>query len=400
MKGLIESIAFGGKGVARCNNKVYFIPFTVPGEEVTFQVEKEKKSFGEGSLVTINTPSPHRIPPRCIHFTRCGGCSLQHMNYESQCNAKAKIVEDTLLRIGKLKECEVHMHKAPEPWGYRRHIRLNLRKEKNGFQAGYIGFSSNSFVPVAECHLSPMPSSFFKQLQTLLLELDNTGIANGSLRILFDHSSPVLAFSFAPYAPKNSKSWAQRASYPVLFKSPKGLERFGSIPPSINPYGFTQCNEPVASALYTHIESLLTERTNILDLYGGAGTLGIRLAHQRKKVTLVEQSTSSCKEAQETARRENVSLDIHNKSVEQFAPTSSFDSILINPPREGVSIEALRKVITMKAPSLIYTSCMPSTLARDLAILTKNRYEVESVNAFDMFPQTSHVETVVSLKYL
>lgn len=396
MKATVESIAFGGKGVVRSENKVYFIPFTIPGEDITFDATKEKKSYGEGAVRTIITPSPHRVLPRCKHYTHCGGCTLQHMDYETQCHVKKQMVLDALTRIGKFPKQEVTFHPSPKPWGYRKHVRLNLRTKGKGYIAGYIGFNANQFIPIEECHLTSMD---IPSLQQRLASLDHSGIENISLRVFTTETTPVLAFSSSPTIPKNGKEWAAEWGIPILFKSPKKMTTHGTIPKGLNPYGFTQCNQEVADSLYSHITSLLQGTTTLLDLYGGSGLLALSLASMGKRITLVEANKTSCKEAEANARQKGVPLTVVPTAVEEFPFRESYDAVLINPPREGLSKQALQNLLSAKIPSLIYTSCMPATLARDLRIAHEHGYTLSQIDTFDMFPQTTHVETVCALQF-
>ncbi len=401
MKGDVESIAFGGKGVLRIDGKVYFVPFTAPGDSIECKPTVEKKHYGEASLVRIHTPSKDRVPPQCMHFGICGGCDFQHIAYHAQCSIKRHFLEDACRRIGGFTPPEITFHTSPKEWHYREHMRLNLKKHVRGFLAGYHKKASHSLMHVKECPLTPFTPSFFHALNERLITLDSSSIERGSLRICSTNEGPLLAFSFPLSLPKNWKKWSESfldIAPSIQWKSRRQFECVGAIPSGTTPYGFMQCNDGVAEMLRAHVHKECRNASAVLDLYGGKGDGATLLAKDGKTVTLIEANKTSCQEAIKNATSEHLSITVLNQSVESFSYTTPFDLALTNPPREGMSKEALSKLTESGIQKIVYTSCMPATLARDIAHCIDMGYALTALDAFDMFPQTTHLETVAVLE--
>ena len=206
IKGKIETIAFGGEGILRAEGLVVFVPFTAPGDVATVEVLSKKKNFAHETPLPSKTASSQRTDPKCPYFGTCGGCQLQHLNYPSQIAAKQTFIRDALKRIGKIEINDIHVIPATKQWHYRRHIRLKLKKEAEGFIAGYTGCDNVSFIPVSQCPIFlPSQDPLFISLQPLLTSLSSEGIEEASLRIIkTDHDKFLLAFSFTPALPKNN----------------------------------------------------------------------------------------------------------------------------------------------------------------------------------------------------
>ena len=389
----VDSIAFGGKGVIRDDGKVVFVPDVCTGETVSFRITRGKKNFAEGELLTIEKPSPHRVEPKCVHFGSCGGCHLQHMEYEEQLRVKEGFIRDGIERIGKVACPEITMTRSAKAWHYRKHIRLNLRKTGQGFFAAYISRNGEPF-PVTQCSISQHGPLFFEELQENLRALDNRGIQSGSIRIFIHNELPVLAFSFSPKNPNNAKEWAEKYQQ-VLFRSPVGTLTCGKERLPFSPFGFMQCNEEVSSAIQDEVLKLAKGHKRILDLYGGDGTLATKMIEQGSTVTLVEFNRVLTQIAKKRAIE---GLKVVQSTVEKADLSSPHDFIYLNPPREGASKEALLNLLKTDPKEIVYLSCNPTTLGRDLGYLAKEGYVLSSVKGFDMFPQTTHIETLVTVK--
>lgn len=388
----VSAIAFGGKGVVRDEGKVVFVPDVCPGEDISFEITKSKKSFAEGTLTKIHSHSPDRRKPKCSHAGTCGGCQLQHMNYPAQIAVKKQFIEDGLTRIAGIQHPEIRMIQSPTEWSYREHIRLTLKKAQNGFVATYTA-RDNRPMPVAECCISQFDTAFFSKLQMKLLTLDNFGIQSGSIRLFIHKNEPVLAFSFAPHNPRNCAEWSKE--FPIcLFRSPVGTYTPPKVSLPFSPYGFMQCNTAVAEAIHRDVLSKLKDATSILDLYGGDGALAEKMCQQGAEVLLIEANRLLCTVAK---KRGVAALTVQNTPVEDADFSNAFDHIYLNPPREGVSKEALEKIATKRSRLVTYLSCNPATLARDLKHFISEGYTLTSITGYDMFPQTTHVETLVTL---
>jgi 23S rRNA (uracil1939-C5)-methyltransferase len=409
IQGTIENIAFGGHGVLRTDaHGVVFVPFAAPGDHLTVEITKKKKSHAFGQIIQIDQPSPQRIEASCPLFGSCGGCQLQHLSYETQLEVKRRFVEESLQRIGGLSVCVPPVVPATMQWAYRRHIRLNIRKKEEGFEAGYIG-CDKTFLRVEECPLFQGPN--LQEVQELLGKLSNEGIKEASLRLF--HPS-LLALSFFPHLPHNRKDvMAEQKQARVVMQAPRQKEHYGNTNAFVevqglrfqySPFGFLQNHAEQSEKLYLAIEPP-PQSKRVLDLYCGIGITSLLLAEKGLEVLGIETHPEAVKLAKHNAHLNQVSSvsfiegkaeEAIQGALQDFKP----DCVLMNPPREGLAPPVMEALRHSKPDALIYISCMPSTLARDLRLFKEAGYEIEKIQAFDMFPQTTHVETLVHIKKL
>lgn len=398
----IEKLVFGGNGLTRIEGQVTFVPFAAPGDEVTLKITKKKKHYQLGSIDQMIKEGPERIIPKCPHYQTCAGCQLQHLSYSGQLEAKKQFIREAL-RIE-----EVPMTPSPHEWAYRSHIRLNLEKEEKGFRMGYIGWDNRSLITPTRCPLFLEDPTFFSLLGKELLLLPNEGIKSASLRVFKQNEKIYLAFSTFPHLPKNLLTFSFAEA--VAYKSPGKERKIGAFP--FSPYGFMQSNKEVTAKIYdTMITRIGTKPKKVLDLYCGAGVTSLALAENGHTVIGVEANSSIIpklstghflENKRQTRKYDEAAatklIRFICGKVEKELPlllrTFTPDLIIVNPPRTGLSKEVLPH---LKAPEILYLSCMPSTLGRDLERLSSH-YTLEGVQAFDMFPQTTHVETLAYLK--
>lgn len=412
----IESIAFGGEGILRTDGLVVFVPFTAPGDVVSIEVHSKKKNFARGKLLRLVRPSPARIEPRCFYFGNCGGCQLQHMNYPAQVEAKRFFILDALKRIGKIEVADLAFHPAIEQWHYRRHIRLKLKKEGQGFKAGYTGCDPSQFIQIAKCPIFlPSEDSLLGTLEPLLSNLSNEGIEEGSLRLIkTDKEKFILAFSFFPVLPANFQQvlnlhpkWqgvvASSPNEKISVGDVNCETEFLGLKAHFSPFGFLQNHPQQSENLYRAIlDALPQSYEKILDLYCGIGITSLLFAKQNKKVWGVELHPETLALAKENARLNNLTVHFIEGKAEiegtRIMKEERPGAVLCNPPRTGIDPKLLQVLIAEKPACIVYVSCMPSTLARDLQKLLHAGYQITSIQGFDMFPQTTHVETLVVLK--
>ncbi len=417
VNGTIDTIAFGGSGILRHDGLVIFIPFTAPQDLAAITITHQKKNFAEGKLLRLLEPSPLRTAPTCSHFGTCGGCQLQHLAYPAQLQAKRTFILDSLNRIGKIPLSDITVHPALAQWHYRRHIRLTLKNQAGGFSAGYLGTNPSEFVPVSECPIFHSPETpLLRSLHPLLSTLSNEGIEDATLRIIkADGNKFLLAFHTTPDLPKNH-TLAQKTldNNPllqgILFHSPKKTLHYGNITCTattlgikarFSPFGFVQNHPEQSEKLYQALLDNLPPTRTLLDLYCGIGITSLLFARQNIKVTGIESHPETLALAKENARLNNLTVQFHEGKAETLAPALLKqlrpDTLLCNPPRTGLDPKLLAALTTEKPPCILYVSCMPSTLARDLKELLRAGYKIAHIEAFDMFPQTTHVETLVKL---
>jgi tRNA/tmRNA/rRNA uracil-C5-methylase (TrmA/RlmC/RlmD family) len=349
----IEDVAFGGKGVAREDGKAVFVPYTIEGEIVSAEVVREKKQFAEAELIEVNEMSPHRVTPECPYFGRCGGCAYQHISYEHQLAIKWRQVRDALQRIGKLKDTPMRpIIPSPRQYAYRNRITVHA-------QGGVIGFfrrDSHRLIDIERCPISS----------------DEVNRALAELRA---------------QANVHDGHYTLRASPGVRV--------------------FSQTNDQVANALHDLIVDLVAPNQELLlDAYCGAGFFAKTLLDKFERVIGIDWDRFAIEAARQDATDKETYIA---GDVEEELQSGAFQSaprqlesrrsttLIVDPPAIGLS-EAVRKAIVDLAPAtLIYVSCNPPTLARDLREL-QDKFIIESVTPLDMFPQTAEIEVAASLR--
>ena len=401
----IESIAAGGDGLGRKEGLVVFVPRTAPGDLATVQISG-RGHFARGSLRTIVTASPVRIDPPCAHYTRdkCGGCQLQHMTNDSQLAAKQMIIRDSLLRIGKRSIDPPAIERSPKEWRYRTKLTLAMRRRGARWIAGLHPYDDPVRVfPVSDCPITDrrVVSAWHEVMEADAYFPDAKEL-RGSIRIT--SGGPTLVMM-------GGQSWAARDQFSAAVPSlsavwwepaddkPRRLlyDRRADRTPSAS---FAQVNAEMAEILQQHVlerARALGPRTAV-DAYAGAGQIATSLSQDGVAVTAIELDPDASEWSSSTLRPP--SRAVHG-SVEDVLPTAlPADLVILNPPRAGVDA---RVAETLEASAseirgLIYVSCNPATLARDISRLPS--YGLEAIRAFDMFPQTAHVETVCELRPL
>jgi 23S rRNA (uracil1939-C5)-methyltransferase len=449
----IEKLIYGGDGLARLpaddrgRSKAVFVPFVLTGEKIEAAISEEKSSFARANATAVVTPSPHRISPPCPHFGRCGGCNYQHASYEHQLEIKKEILRENLLRIAKLElQCEIEVHPSP-PWNYRNRSRLQMRTSPD-FAAGYFRFASHELLPVEEC---PISSPLINRGIAALWQSGRAGkVVEGVNEVEFfansdadgDETSLLLEFLCAPEARRAAvRAWAEElcAAMPeiagvVAFREPqKGVrEMLVAVGASELTYqtknagyrvsagSFFQTNRFMVDELVRAVKAGCSGEL-AFDLYAGVGLFSTALACDIRHVVSVESSQTAARDLQ-------YNLPVNGKMVhaatERYlaglgegrvasataAGLGAFgngavlpqllhrpDLVVVDPPRGGLGDQVARLLAGVNAPRLIYVSCDPATLARDLVPLLGAGYRVDQVHLVDLFPQTYHVESVLHL---
>jgi 23S rRNA (uracil1939-C5)-methyltransferase len=399
----IESIAAGGDGVARSDGVVVFVPRTAPGDRVMVNLNL-KKRFARGRLDRILIPSESRVQALCYHYRvdKCGGCQLQHMTYDGQIEAKRGIIRDSLTRIGKRSvEDTIEIVPSEKQWRYRRKLTLTMRRGSDGqWVIGLRPFDNpNAVFQLQDCPITDErvmniwrdimearqffpPANELRASVQLATETDVSVVMEGGERwpaksAFFNEVSALTALWWKP----DNKPRAL-----VAERSRAGASA-----------SFAQVNADVGRALHEYVldRTRAHRPSTIVDAYAGTGATAVPLANDGMRVVAIEAD----KEAADQCARllPKGSRAIAARVEDAIADTLPADVILINPPRTGVDERVSAALETMASPpqAIIYTSCDPGTLARDLARMP--RYRIESIRAFDMFPQTAHVETVCEL---
>jgi tRNA/tmRNA/rRNA uracil-C5-methylase (TrmA/RlmC/RlmD family) len=353
----IEDIAFGGKGVGREQGKAVFVPYTIEGEMVSAEIVREKKQFAEAELVEVKQSSPNRVAPQCPYFGQCGGCAYQHIDYQHQLAIKWRQVRDALQRIGKLKDVPMRpIVPSPRQYAYRNRITVHA-------QDGVIGFfrrDSHQLIDVQRCPISH----------------DEVNQALSELR---EHK------------------YLRDGHYTLRTAS--------------EPRVFSQVNDDVAHALRNLMIDLVPPNQKLLiDAYCGAGFFAKALLDKFERVIGIDWDRFAIAAAKENATEKEtyVAGDVEHELTRNLTALSRQVSeresrrlreitLIVDPPATGLA-EGVRMAITDLAPdTLIYVSCNPPTLARDLRHLHE-KFAIESVTPLDMFPQTAEIEVVAHLR--
>ncbi len=341
----IHDVAFGGKGVARHGGKVVFVPFVIPGEVVTAKLTRDKKKFAEAELVSVETASPDRVEPPCPVFGRCGGCAYQHMTYERQLALKSAQVEQTLRRVGKLAEVPMRpIVPAPKPYEYRNRIRVHVADGIVGFFAA----DAHALVDVERCPIA-------------------APVVNEALRKL--RGGPVRDGDYSLRAPGGG------------------------------PF-FEQTNPEVTRELVALVTASVRGGQQLLiDAYCGGGLFARELAPLFEEVIGIEENFQAIEAARHHAQpnEKYIAGDVADFLGEVLSTHDvTRTTLLLDPPATGMEARVLDLVVAGAPAEIIYVSCNPATLARDLTTLSRD-YTLTAVTPVDMFPQTAEIEVVAHL---
>ena len=400
----VDSIAGGGDGVGRSNGLVVFVPRTAAGDIVTASIAG-KGQFARGTLRTVTRPSPDRTEPPCPHYTRdrCGGCQLQHITYRSQVEAKQRIIRDAIERIGKRQLAAPEVRPAASEWRYRTKLTLAIRRRGENWIAGLRAYDDPSRVfSLTDCPITDRGVvRVWRDVMGAAALFPDAAELRGSVRL----AGGAYTFSleggtrwttheefFAAVPSLSDLWWEQDGRGPALLHS---REAAGSRrQPGIS---FAQVNPAVASELHAHViaRARAHEPARVVDAYSGAGATAIPLAQSGAVVTAIEldqlASDWCARHLPEGSRA------VRGRVEDELPESLPADVVLLNPPRAGIDekVCATLEAAPSKPRAVIYVSCNPATLARDISRLPS--YRIAGVVAFDMFPQTAHVETVCEL---
>ena len=453
---------YGGDGLARLpvdpnqaearnHGKAVFIPFVLAEEKVEGLLTESKRGYARARLDRIINSSPHRVPPACPYFMRCGGCHYQHASYEHQLEIKKEILRENLRRIAKLElKCEIQSHPSPS-WNYRNRSRLQVRTRPE-FAAGYFKFASHELLPVEEC---PISSPLINRAIATLWQAGRAGrVADGIREIEFfanaDDTKLLVQASFASQAKRAAvracaeelcASMPQITGIAAFRENPQGApEAFFSlgIPELIYQTRHSSFRVSAGSFFQTNrfltdllVEIVTSGRSGelALDLYAGVGLFSTALACNFRHVVSIESSQTAASDlaynlpsngeavrsaaeqylqaASGTSRAEagngpatpqcELKTGRARKGILPHQYLHSPDLIVVDPPRGGLGNRVALSFAESKAPRVTYVSCDPATLARDLVPLQALGYNVDEVHLIDLFPQTFHLESVVQL---
>jgi 23S rRNA (uracil1939-C5)-methyltransferase len=426
----IDKLVHGGKGLTHDGSLAIFVDGVLPGESVRVQLERVKKGYAEGRLLEVVTPSPHRTDAPCPVYGQCGGCQLQHASPTAQLELKRDILAETLVRLGGLTDVDVPpLMASPEVYGYRNRARLAVVTPKGKTASlAYHEEGSHRLVPIAACPLlAPRLNETVAHLNRALAGSGMMAALIQEVRLGYSVATGELVFQYEAErcTRRQAESWFERVRTGLaglkrqVMIAGRGLqqrrwvdgetalpEQVAGLRLRCSDRSFTQANWRLNETLVeTVTDWALTgqERTplRVLELYAGIGNFGLPIARGGALVTLVEANPAALADARYNARVNHVGrCRFRQGPVEAILDASTpdeYDLVLMDPPRTGLSKEALTGLLRLRPHRLVYLSCDPPTLARDLRAMREAGYRVTRLQGFDMFPQTMHIETLVEL---
>lgn len=379
----MEEMGFMGEAQASMDDTPVFVANAIPGEEVVARVLRRRRHHVAAEAIGILKPSPHRVTAPCPYYGPCSGCQWQHIAYERQLEMKRTLVVEQLRRFGNFEDAPVRPTIPGEPWGYRNHARFTI--SRHGGALGFVHKETRRWVRIDRCML--MHESINQALakiqdrcaETTQLSI-RSGVTTGSLLI-----QPTLKESSIPL-PSGQMHYEDE----ILGR------RFRVASSS-----FFQVNIAQAERMVRLIEERLglSGREYVVDAYAGVGTFAILLAGKAHKVVAIEESPSAVKDAKSNARGiRNVEFVEAKTEAVLSKLTERPDAVIMDPPRVGCHPQALAALIALAPPKVVYVSCDPSALGRDLRVLCDGGYRLTEVQPIDLFPQTYHVECVATLE--
>jgi 23S rRNA (uracil1939-C5)-methyltransferase len=431
----IEKMAFGGAGFGHLHGKACFVPFTAPGDIARIRIKKEKRSYLEGELLQLLESSERRITPLCPVFGACGGCNWQHLSYSDQLVAKEEIFAELLWRSGRVShERILPIVPAPEPFAYRSRIQLKVRCIDGEPQLGFYRAGSHFVVNIPEkCAIvHPVINRLIIELRRVITtfpekekipQIDVAIGGDGRAELVIHYigsTNQEIIRHFQKYsnALRGAGMFLQTGNKATLEKisEEKGAHLTYKVPNysfpelpeillSFKSGGFSQVNYRQNLAL---VETVCcwagaTGRERVLDIFCGNGNFSLPLAGKASHVNGVEDygpSITIARYNSEANGIKNVSFtcaDAVSEISRMVAEDEKFEIILLDPPREGAP-EVVRAIPALQPKAILYISCDPATLARDIGILKRLGYEVTKCRPVDMFPQTYHIESVTLLE--
>lgn len=422
--GIIESLDHEARGITRLEGKAVFVDGALPGETVEYASFRRKPSYELAHLVRVLKPSSARLVPKCPYFGVCGGCTMQHMDPAAQIAVKQRVLEDGLWHIGRVRPEQILPPTQGAPWGYRHRARLAVRKMPDGgMLIGFHERRSSYIADMKTCEvLPPHVSALLVPMRQLFAALSiaerlpQVDIAVG------EQCTALLLRILEPLKPNDEKllrNFADR--HDVVFylqaKGPDSVRRFYPLPgPRLSytlpefdlefdflPTDFTQVNHAVNRVLVRRALRLLDPQPGerIADMFSGLGNFTLPIARSGASVVGIEGSEGLVQRGRESAEANGLAGRVKFAVANLFECTEAslaalgyFDKMLIDPPREG-AIELVNALGSESPRRIVYVSCNPATLARDAAVLVSAKgYRFVAVGAVNMFPHTSHVESI------
>ncbi len=455
--GIVERIGSGGEGIIKNGDYTVFVPYALPTEKIKYRVLKVKKNIVFAKKVELYVPAEDRVRPKCPVYEKCGGCQLQHLKYKLQLQLKRKTVKDCLSKIAFIDEKVLSTVPSELEYEYRNKLQLPVRTEKYGVAIGFFAQNSHRIVPVNDCPIQPSwCKKIIKATRRYVSECDVTAYSEESKAGLLKHvvvrdvegkllitlvingnelpkkdeliailSSEFKNFSLFVNVNKDDTNVIFGEKFKCVYGAEKITSSDMGVKFEIGPESFMQVNDLVRRKIYHDAvkAAALTPETTVIDAYSGAGLLTAIFAGRAKKaigIEIVKEAVGCANDLKRLngleGRMENVCApcEVALPRIMQTEKVSGANCVLVlDPPRQGVDEKLIEAIKSALPDRIIYISCSPQTLSRDLGLLTdtlkregqelkrnetpKPLYAVESIRPYDMFAQTKHVETIAVL---
>lgn len=419
----IVSNGMDGEGIARKDGKVFFIDGAIEGEKVLAIITKENKNFSTAKLDQILEKSQFRCKPECKFFDKCGGCNLQHMAYKKQLKIKRQNVQNLFNKLN-LKYEVLNCKKSQLEYGYRNKLTLYLNENNS---LCFYKKNSKELIEINNCclvdnkfnYLIKKLNIFFKDNREFSFVLKGVSIRKINdffiISLILTKKTnldnlqnylKLFKINYALYYCINNKKNSNIPLEPCYFVGGENkiyLTEF-NIKYPVYPLSFLQVNNEIKKKIYSQIVEFVKGHKNVLDAYSGAGLLSAILAKSNEQVFAVEINPSAHEASRQLCKMNNIQNVINicadcAKELPQLIKNYNFDCIVLDPARAGVDKVILNTINNAGIKNVIYLSCNPATLARDLKILVEGGYNITFAQPYDMFPQTANVETLVKLEY-
>lgn len=437
---LIHTLGTSGEGVGRYEDFTVFVPNALPGETVRAVIDDVKKSYARGHVVEILKPSKDRVTPPCPLYAQCGGCQLMHLDYMAQLRAKRQQVIDAITRIGKQRDVDVlPTLGAATPWNYRNKMQFPVGREKGKTVIGCFAQGSHAIIDTTDCRIQAQGNNAIVNAVRDVVEKLNISVYNedrhtGVLRhvmgrVGLDGDMVVLVTATEKLPHERELVKLLRARLPhvvsiqqniqtyhnnvilgretkLLWGRPTIKDRIGRLQFHISPRSFFQVNTAQAEVLYSKALEFanLTGEETVIDAYCGTGTITLFLAQKAREVYGIEIVKPAIQDARKNARDNNVKNatflvgDATDVMPRLYHQGIRADVVVVDPPRAGCTPVVLQTFSHMHPARIVYVSCNPASLARDLAILDELGYQAEKIQPVDMFSMTAHVESVALIR--
>ena len=424
----IEKLIYGGDGLAHADGNTIFVPFVLPGEEVRANTKSKKKKLVWAELLEVTSPAKEREKAKCAHYQKCGGCHYQHIPAAEQLRLKKDILRETLSRLGGITWDGAILEHSADPYGYRNRAQWAVRSGMPR-ALGYFLPESSVIVPIDECPvLSPRLAHTFAQLQEMarsgrlpegIQEIEafaDSADEKIALNVAFEKfpkPAADLASTFREVLPEiESLLLLDQKKNRFELTGPGYLtHEAGGYKYRVSHLSFFQVNRFLIEDLLKTVTAN-AQGALALDLYSGVGFFTLPLTKAFQRVVSVDANLAATRDLYANAEIAGVTIVSHNEHAEEFLKKTEEkpDFVILDPPRAGLGAETAEKLAELGAKEILYLSCDPSTLARDLAVLTGSprkpkeitgpgkRYAITEMHLFDLFPQTFHIETLVRLR--